>query len=654
MRRRRRSLLRSARLARLARGTGPVALSLAIAAGGAGLLAVSGSAGWAQDKAQSDRPLDLGTDEQRAAGGVVFHKYCSQCHGDDGAGDGIAAPFLRPAPRDFTAGKYKIRSTPTGYLPTRDDLEHSVRHGLPGTGMPAFDAALSDKQVEDVVYYIESLSPDFQDPQAYAAPIEIPDPPPFSEDSLETGFETYVQVGCARCHGDKGRGDGRSAPTLRDDWGDFIPPADLSMPWNFRGGGSRQDIYRSISTGLYGTPMAGFADGLTEEQRWQIVDWIVAQARETGATDDPGQAPYDTLVRAVPHLEGLDGIAPGASLDEARKLFDGAPKALFPVIGQVTQPGRDFRPGTVAVGVQAIYDTNDVAFLVTWHNLTADTKGSNAPDLEVPRQHGVPFRGYPEGDEAARAGAAEGTKASEPEEAGKAGEATSADDFWGTGGSTATGKDTGTAAKGDSGGDFWGTGGGASDTGSSSDEGGAAAFFGGGAEQAAPGRPAGSDEFSDAVALQFPIELRDGVEKPYFLFGDPSYPVELWYMDLAHPQPKLYEGRGTGALTLSDADPPQALSGYADGEWAVIFKQPRKPTTGITFAEETFVPISVSVWDGFYRERGGRRGLTRWFHVYVEPTKEPAVVAPMVKAGLGVLLVELLIIGLVRRKAKTV
>ena len=174
------------------------------------------------------------------------------------------------------------------------------------------------------------------------------------------------------------------------------------MPWNFRGGGSRQDIYRSISTGLYGTPMAGFADGLTEEQRWQIVDWIVAQARETGAAEDPGKAPYDTLVRAVPHLEGLDGIAQGADLAEARALFDDAPKSLFPVIGQVTQPGRDFRPGTVAVAVQAIYDTDDVAFLVTWHNLTADTAGSNAPDLEVPRQHGVPFRGYPEGDEGAR------------------------------------------------------------------------------------------------------------------------------------------------------------------------------------------------------------------------------------------------------------
>lgn len=627
-----------------------------LVAGGVALLAalaaITGVS--ASVRAQDEPPIELGTDEQQTAGALVFHTYCSQCHGDTGAGDGIAAPFLRPAPRDFTAGKYKIRSTPTGYLPTRSDLEHSVRHGLPGTGMPAFDV-LSDDEIENVVYYIESLAPDFEDPQAYAAPLEIPDPPPFSEDSLEVGFETYVQVGCARCHGDKGRGDGRSAPTLRDDWGDFIPPADLSMPWNFRGGGSRQDIYRSISTGLYGTPMAGFADGLSEEQRWQIVDWIVAQARETGTAPEgdraPGSAPYEALVRAVPHLEGLGGIAQGAGLDEARKLFDDAPKSLFPILGQVTQPGRSFRPGTVAVAVQAIYDADDIAFLVTWHNITADTSGSNAPDLAVPRQHGVPFRGYPEGDEDAET-------AAPAEPASTDGEAASTDDFWGTdsaSGSSDTPAATAPDDSGDSGGDFWGTAG-SSDEGSSSDGDSAAAFFGGVAEQTAPGRPEGSDEFSDAVALQFPIELRDGVEKPYFLFGDPTYPVELWYLSLSerggHPRPTLYEGRGTGSLTPSDAPPPLALSGWADGEWAVIFKRPRKPTTGVPFAEESFVPISISVWDGFYRERGSRRGLTRWLHVYVEPSEEPAVVAPMAKAGLGVLLVELLIIGLVRRKVK--
>lgn len=548
---------------------------------------------------------DLGTEEQRARGEEVYAKYCSQCHGDDGAGQGIAAPYLRPPPRDFTAGKYKIRSTPTGYLPTDADLRRAIVEGLPGTGMPGFEA-LSDRQVTDVLYYLKTLAPDFEDPRAYAEPVEIPSPPPFSEDSLQVGFETYVQIGCARCHGEAGRGDGTSAVTMRDDWGNFIPPADLTMPWSFRGGGSREDIFRSISTGLSGTPMAGFADGLTEEERWQIVDWIVAQAREVGGgrPGDPGSAPYGTLVRAVPAGEGLDAISEGGDLPAARELFAEAPKTLFPVVGQVIQPGRSFRPGTVAIGVQAIYDRRDVAFLLTWHNITAETTGTNAPDLRVPPQEdGVLYL-------------AQGLAAAEEPAEG-------------------TEEDTG---------GFWGAE--AQEPAPTTDVFGQPAAGAG----AAPGRPSGSDEFSDAVAVQLPLELREGVQRPYFLFGDPSYPVELWFVDLAEGVGELWQGRGSSALAPSDAPPPEVLSGYADGEWAVVFRRPRRPTQGVAFEEETFVPIAFSVWDGFYRERGSKRALTRWFHVYVEPRERPPVAWPMAKAGLTVLVIELLIVGWVRRR----
>ena len=559
---------------------------------------------------------DLGTEEQRERGAVVYAKYCSQCHGDDGAGEGIAHPYLRPPPRDFTAGKYKIRSTPTGYLPTDEDLRRAIVEGLPGTGMPGFEA-LSRQQVTDVIYYLKTLAPDFEDPQAYAEPIDVPRPPVFSEDSLDVGFTTYVQIGCARCHGEAGRGDGTSAVTMRDDWGNFIPPADLTMPWNFRGGGSREDIFRSISTGLSGTPMAGFADGLTVEERWQIVDWIVAQAREVGGTEDPGRAPYGALVRAVPAAQGLDALAEGADLAAARELFAEAPKALLPLVGQIVQPGRSFRPGTVAVGVQAVYDRRDVAFLVTWHNITAETSGTHGPDLRVPPQEdrGVLYLA---------ADLAGGPGADDAEQEG-AGAAEDAGGFWGEAAQPAA---------------------------SAADD-----LFGAPAAAAvAPGRPAGSDEFSDAVAIQLPIELRDGVQKPYFLFGDPSYPVELWFVDLAEVgaagEAEMWEGRGSSALAPSEAPPPQVLAGYQDGEWAVVFRRPRKPARGVAFEEQSFVPIAFSVWDGFYRERGSKRALTRWFHVYVEPMERPSVAWPMAKAGLTVLVLELLIVGLVRRRRR--
>ncbi len=554
----------------------------------AAFAALSAAGFAAPTTAQAPKP-DLGTDAQRQAGQKVYAQYCAQCHGDDGAGDGIAAARLQPRPRDFTSGKFKFRSTPTGYLPTDDDLRRTIRNGLPYTGMANFDTLLSDEQVTDVIEYLKTFSADFKDPQAYAAPIDIPGAPKLGADAEEVGYKTFVEIGCARCHGEKGRGDGPSAPTLRDDWGRFIRPADLTMPWTFRGGDRPEDIFRSISTGLTGTPMAGFADGLTVEQRWQIVGWILAQAGKR--VDDP----YADLVSAVP-VADLSALDQAKDVTAAKKLFADAPAALFPVIGQIMQPGRELHPSVVAVEMRAIYSSDEIAFAVSWHDLRADTGGHNAPDLQAP-----PFE--QQKDPFGPASAPE-TAAAEP------------------------------AAGGESGGGFWG------------------AAPPSGAESA-PTTALPPSEFSDALAVQFPIELRPGVRMPYFLFGDSQYPVELWYVDLAHGErAEIYQGQGSDALEAGKGVAPEVLSGYDHGEWTVVFRRDRQPSQGIRFDEATYVPVAFSVWDGLAGERGSKRGLTAWHYVYVEPSEKPSVVAPMAKAGLTVLGLELLVVALVRRRKK--
>ena len=50
-------------------------------------------------------------------------------------------------------------------------------------------------------------------------------------------------------------------------------------------------------------------------------------------------------------------------------------------------------------------------------------------------------------------------------------------------------------------------------------------------------------EFSDAVALQFPVTLPTSIRKPYFIFGDKDHPVHLWFADLAKKNPTLYLGQ---------------------------------------------------------------------------------------------------------------
>jgi mono/diheme cytochrome c family protein len=313
---------------------------------------------------------DVGTEAQRESGKMLYLKYCSQCHGEKGDGEGYATPHLFPRPRDFTTGKFKVRSTPTGALPTHQDLVNIIRRGMPYTSMPAWPS-FSDQQVSDLAYYIKTFSPDFSNAELAPTPISLPGAPGMTRESIELGKKLYEETGCIRCHGTLGRGDGPSSPTLVDDFRRPIRPADLTQSWTFRGGSSREDIFRTMSTGFNGTPMPGFSDdALKPEQRWAITDYIVSLSGEQG----PG---YTNLVVARHVLDPID-LAKGAAN------FATAPSARFPIIGQIMEPGRDFHPPTTSVLVQAIYDAESIAVLVRWHDMSAQKTGKNGPTLPVP------------------------------------------------------------------------------------------------------------------------------------------------------------------------------------------------------------------------------------------------------------------------------
>ena len=76
---------------------------------------------------------DMGSQPEIDRGKIVYDKYCSQCHGYDGDGQGYATSRVLPVPRDFTAGKYKFRTTASGKLPTDADLIKVIKDGLPYT-----------------------------------------------------------------------------------------------------------------------------------------------------------------------------------------------------------------------------------------------------------------------------------------------------------------------------------------------------------------------------------------------------------------------------------------------------------------------------------------------------------------------------------------
>ena len=90
-------------------------------------------------------------------GYALYRHHCLHCHGLSGDGEGPTAPFLYPRPRDYRRGVFKFTST-TGNKPTRDDLRKTIKYGLHGTSMPAFEAQMSPKEIEQVIDYVTFLS----------------------------------------------------------------------------------------------------------------------------------------------------------------------------------------------------------------------------------------------------------------------------------------------------------------------------------------------------------------------------------------------------------------------------------------------------------------------------------------------------------------
>ncbi|MGH7404629.1 MAG: c-type cytochrome [Candidatus Methylomirabilales bacterium] len=221
-------------------------------------------------------------------GRLVFEQNCAVCHGALGDGRGMAGMMVRTKPRDFRPGVFKFRSTPTGSLPTDDDLFQTITRGLRGTGMVS-QGDLPERERRAVVEYLKTFSERFRAERAQA-PVPIPEVPPRTPKLVSKGREVYHKAECFKCHGTQGRGDGPSATDLKDDWGYPIQPSDLTRP--LKRGSTPEAIYRTVVTGLDGTPMPSYEGALTDEDMWALASYVASlntgvlserQRREEGA-----------------------------------------------------------------------------------------------------------------------------------------------------------------------------------------------------------------------------------------------------------------------------------------------------------------------------------------------------------------------------------
>jgi cytochrome c oxidase cbb3-type subunit 2 len=206
------------------------------------------------------------------AGRPLYERYCAGCHGDDGDAQGENAQWIDPKPRDFTAATFKCRSTPSGSLPTDQDLYNSVERGFVTTNMPPW-VALTPQNRVDLVSYIKTFSSRWVGAPA-PHPITVPAEPALTLESIRRGRATFQRMECWKCHGPAGHGDGPSAATLTDSKENPIRPYNFASGSRFMCGVTNQDLYRIFMTGLDGSPMPSFADDLKPNEAWDLVHFL--------------------------------------------------------------------------------------------------------------------------------------------------------------------------------------------------------------------------------------------------------------------------------------------------------------------------------------------------------------------------------------------
>ncbi len=306
------------------------------------------------------KPMPEESDELKAQGKEIYINRCSFCHGLMGDGNGPAADYMDPRPRDFTLGTFKFRTTQSGELPTNEDLFRTVSRGLSGTGMQAFDSdriknGLSEQERWAVISYIKTFTPEFEDPELDPVKngllVSLPkNRAPYNEDSIAKGKELFLETKCWECHGKEGRGDGLEAFDKTDDWGFPIRIRNVTHPWKIKAGIEVEDIYMRFSTGINGTPMPSFVDARTEEERWYIANYIKSLQ-------------HQLTEHQVLNVQSVEGEIP---LEVNNPLWENAAPMDVRLTGQVISAPRWQNPSIELATVKAVHNDKNIAFRITW------------------------------------------------------------------------------------------------------------------------------------------------------------------------------------------------------------------------------------------------------------------------------------------------
>ena len=197
-------------------------------------------------------PAQAGRDTSPA---VLYHNYCSVCHGDKGNGQSRARQSLNPPPKDFT-------SPAVAQTLSRARMIEVVSNGAAGTAMVGWKTQLSARQIESVVDYIRTTYMPISGGAVAAH-------------GTERGRAIYART-CSVCHGERGNGASWAAANMSK------PPENFTSP-DSRAKLNRTRMIASVSHGRPDTAMPGFGSQLNQSDIEAVVDYVRAAFMQASA-----------------------------------------------------------------------------------------------------------------------------------------------------------------------------------------------------------------------------------------------------------------------------------------------------------------------------------------------------------------------------------
>jgi mono/diheme cytochrome c family protein len=354
---------------------------------------VSGAIIWQQfgKSRLSDRPTEPASappEGPLAMGERLYRDNCATCHGEKGGGDGPAAKFLQPKPRNFGEGKFRLVSA-VNRVPSDQDLLFVLEHGMPGSAMFPF-AHLAETERQALVQHVRQLmrtafselmrqeaknSGEELDPaeaaeildratkpgETLSLPSDLPSSTP---ESVARGRESYLKV-CAPCHGATGKGDG--VQDQRNDDGLPTRPRDLTRGI-FKSGRDPERLFTRIRLGLPGSPMPSLSeDAMPSASVIDLVHYVLSLS-------DPSLQARAEHKRSLLIAQRVEGTL---AEDIADKEWEAA-KAVSIAVSPLWWRNYDEPDLTVA----ALHDGRALAVRMTWRDRMQNDSAVRPQDFE--------------------------------------------------------------------------------------------------------------------------------------------------------------------------------------------------------------------------------------------------------------------------------